>query len=196
MHTRCLPVAAFDLDGTLIRHHSLIRFAHRLGGLGGLVRGGYAGSVAVVEGKDRGQIKEAALRPILAGRAYDDVCEQGRAFARELAQAGLTGPTVEVFATHRSSRTRTVMVTAALDVYASPLGELLGFDAVLATQVDHTDRTCTGTLTDAGLTGQRKVDRLQQWLGPCADHTRLYAYGDSSDDEALLRYARSTRTAH
>ena len=33
----------------------------------------------------------------------------------------------------------------------------------------------------------------RSWLGGSAGHTRVYAYGDSKDDEPLLAYARSTR---
>lgn len=194
MTVDCASLAAFDLDGTLIRRHSLIRFAARLSGFGGLVRAGVVGLGAAGLPPDRERFKQSALGAVLAGRDIEDVRDQGRRFAADLYRQGLHGSTIEILDIHRVGGSRTVMVTAALDVYAEPLAALLGFDAVLAARVDHVDGRCTGTLTDEGLTGDRKVARLEQWLGGCAGHTRVYAYGDSKDDEPLLAYARATRS--
>ena len=64
---------------------------------------------------------------------------------------------------------------------------------VIAVEVVVEDGRCTGELRDADLGGERKAEALRRWLGPQEPSARVHAYGNSGDDEELLRYAAATR---
>jgi phosphatidylglycerophosphatase C len=86
-----------------------------------------------------------------------------------------------------------VLVSAALDVYVEPVAELLGATAAISTVVEVTGDRCTGRLIDADLHDERKVERLQAWLGPREPSVTVYAYGNSEDDDEMAAYAERTQ---
>jgi phosphoserine phosphatase len=90
-----------------------------------------------------------------------------------------------------------VLVTAALDVYATAVADHLGLDGVVSPTVEIVDGRCTGRIIDADLNGQTKVEALKAWLGDREPDAVVYAYGNSNEDDELLAYAASThrRTA-
>ena len=91
---------------------------------------------------------------------------------------------------HKGQGHDVVLVSASFGAYVRPLGEHLGVDGVLCTElvVDRAGR-CTGELVDANCRGHEKVRRLHLWLD---EHhggrhaVELWAYGDSPGDEELL----------
>jgi phosphoserine phosphatase len=86
-----------------------------------------------------------------------------------------------------------VLLTAALDVYAASVADRLGFDACLSARVEVEHGRCTGRVVDADLTGETKVRRLRAWLGDRAVRATVVAYGNSSDDDAVLAWAAQTQ---
>jgi phosphoserine phosphatase len=48
-------------------------------------------------------------------------------------------------------------------------------------------------LVDADLHDERKVERLRAWLGDREPVATVFAYGNSEDDEEMLRYAAQTQ---
>lgn len=93
---------------------------------------------------------------------------------------------------HRSSGARVVIVSASYDLYVSEVGEITGAEAVLATQIEFVDGTCTGQLATPNCRGEEKVRRLSEWLEQncsTSEEVRVVAYGDSSGDDAMLAFA-------
>ena len=127
------------------------------------------------------------MRTTLAGRPLADVRKAGEAFAADL-ERRVDPAALERVRWHRDQGHELVLVSASLELYLAPLGDLLGFDAVLATRlvIDGEDRV-TGSLDGANVRGAEKVRRFRQWLG--GDLCELWAYGDSDGDRELLALA-------
>jgi phosphatidylglycerophosphatase C len=93
-------------------------------------------------------------------------------------------------AMHRDRGDMLVMATAGIDIYAKAVGELLGFDHVLATR-----SSWEGDRLSRGLDGPnlRGADKLAEVKKLCAilqqNSARLIAYSDHHSDLLLLRYA-------
>ncbi len=86
-----------------------------------------------------------------------------------------------------------MLVSASLDPYLVPFGDLCEVDAVLCTQLEEVDGLYTGELVGNNCRGDEKVRRLQSWMADAGiPVTSLgYAYGDSSGDSALLAAAHT-----
>jgi len=186
-------VAAFDFDGTLTRHDTLIPFLAYLSGYGGL-----AGQILRVFpslfGYAAGWIpnhvaKERLLMAALAGRTYAELLSRGEEFAQQQLPRLLRNDTLEHFRRHRAQGHRCVLVSASLDLYVLPWARHAGFDDVLATriEVDAAGRV-TGRLSGLNCYGAEKVRRLQALLGERSGY-HLVAYGDSRGDFEMLSYA-------
>lgn len=84
----------------------------------------------------------------------------------------------------------TIIISASLYEWIAPWAQANGINTVLSTQIEtnsDTDRL-TGRFSTPNCKGEEKVNRLNS-LYPDRNSYRLYAFGDSSGDEALLAYA-------
>ena len=89
---------------------------------------------------------------------------------------------------HRSEDHELVLVSASPELYVTPIGRRLGFDAVLATRLElDGDGRVTGRLEGANCRGPEKVVRLREWRGDTV--AVAYAYGDSAGDREMLALA-------
>jgi phosphatidylglycerophosphatase C len=185
-------VAAFDVDGTLTRRDSLGPFLVRLAGA----------RLAVAIGRRPGLLASGLLRrdhdrlkalacTALAGIDEGRARARGASYARELYDRRLREDTPARLREHRASGHRVVLVSASLEHYLEPLGELLGVDAVLCTRlVVDAEGRLTGALRGANCRGPEKEQRLRAWLaGQDMEDPLLWAYGDSAGDDALLAMA-------
>ncbi len=187
-------VAAFDFDGTLARHDTLVPFlrgargTHRVVLAAGLAALGPAG-----RRRDRDAVKVAAVGRLFRGTPAADLEERGRAYTPTLVEQ-LRPEMVERVRWHRDQGHATVIVSASLGAYLRPLAEHLGIDAALAVElVAGVDGMLTGDVVGGLNTrGPHKVARLRAWtderLGSDTPF-ELWAYGDSSGDEELLALA-------
>ena len=178
-------VAVFDFDGTLTRRDTLLPFLRR-------TQGGRRTSIALLAtslllARDRDAAKEGLLQRLLAGAEIDELQSAAQVFADAVIQRGIRPSMVERVQSHKAEGHELVIVTASPELYVRPIGERLGFDAVLGTRLE-TDGNgrLTGRLKGRNCRGQEKVERLRAWLGSDAE---LYAYGDSSGDRALWEFA-------
>ncbi len=182
------PVAAFDFDGTLIAGDSLYRFLRKtLAGpaiAAGLVRG--VGAARMDRRLDRGGLKERILGACYRGWSEHQLRRAGEQFAAELLASD--APREDVFATfdrHVADGHRVVIVSASIDCYLDPIADALGVE-VACTRLHFDDGRFTGRFDGPNCRGDEKVLRLQA-LG--VDGRHLTAYGDSSGDDAMLRFA-------
>jgi phosphatidylglycerophosphatase C len=185
-------VAAFDVDGTLTRRDSVAPFLVRLAGprlATALARHPRALATGLVR-RDHDLLKAVACTA-LAGVEEQRARAEGAVYARELYDRRLREDTPARLRQHRDAGHRVVLVSASLEHYVEPLGELLGADAVLCTrlEVDAAGRL-TGSLLGANCRGPEKERRLREWLTrEGVQQAFLWAYGDSAGDAALLAMA-------
>lgn len=181
-------LAAFDFDGTISRRDSLLPFLVAVRG-----RAAVAGAIArltpqlaamAVGRGDRDATKERLVAALLTGHSARELHAAGRRHADNLARH-LRPATLERVAWHRNEGHRLVMISASPSVYLEPLAAELGFDALLATELEVGDGRLTGRLAGTNVRGPEKVARLDLWLGDRRP-TEMWAYGDSAGDRELL----------
>ncbi len=186
-------VAVFDFDGTLTRRDTLLPFLRRTRGASrtsiallanslvlarGMVTGG--------DGRDVG--KEAVLQHLLAGQDVEELRAAATVFSDVVVDRGLRSSVLDRVRWHASEGHELVIITASPELYVGPIGERLGFAAVLGTRLEtDSNGRLTGRLDGRNCRGAEKVDRLRAWLGDEA--ATVYAYGDSSGDRQLWEFA-------
>ena len=194
MTTGSQVIVAVDLDGTLTDRDCVTRFLRfELGSarfLWLVARSLRPLASSLIRGK-RNEAK-AVLSSWLQGRSQSALESSARQFARTHISCWLREDILERVEAHRSAGARVVIVSASYDLYVSEVGEITGAEAVLATQIEFVDGTCTGQLATPNCRGEEKVRRLSEWLEQncsTSEEVRVVAYGDSSGDDAMLAFA-------
>lgn len=191
-----VPVAAFDVDGTLTTRDCVVPFLGRFGRRSSVLVRALAHaprSLVALARRDRDGLRAAATAVVLGGIAVDDLEREAEAFAATVVGERLRPDTTARLAWHRDRGHRVVLVSASYEVYVTHLARALGAEAVLATRLEiGADRRCTGLLVGRNCRADEKVARLASWLrdaGLARDEIVLWAYGDSAGDRELLAYA-------
>jgi phosphatidylglycerophosphatase C len=178
-------VAAFDFDGTLTRRDTLVPFLARLTSWSAI--GAATARVVGAGHVHRESVKRELIRFAVGGRSKGEVEAAARAYSIDV-RSRLRAPLVAQVAWHRDLGHELVVISASLRIYVEPVARTLGFDDVLAVELEEDeDGTLTGELEGANVRGPEKVVRLEGWLGD--RRPRLWAYGDSRGDRELLRLA-------
>lgn len=195
-------IAVFDLDGTLTRRDTLLPFLRAVAGTRRTARAIMAAAWPLTRsrigpGAGREQAchaaKEAVVRRLLAGAELASMATKARSFAGAVVAQDLRPDVVARVDHHRRSGHELVMITASPELYAGPIGEMLGFDVVLGTRLEVDGRgRLTGRLAGPNCRGAEKVERLRAWT-TTADVV-VHAYGDSAGDRELLESADSPVT--
>lgn len=187
-------VAAFDFDGTITQHDTLLSFlmftagkwtaTKKLAYLSPQVIGFLLKLVS------RQEVKEAVLEHFFKGMPSDQLLEMGTAFAnsRELSQ--LIHPEAMMrLVWHQRQHHRCILVSASIDTYLAPWCNKYGFNDLICSklQIDQYNHV-TGLLDGLNCWGPEKERRLLKLLGP-RENFILYAYGDSCGDQELLSIA-------
>lgn len=200
---RSRTVAAFDLDGTLSKRDTFLPFLRGLCGnlalLTALVAVGAPLTAAMIRNVNsrRGELKDQLLTRLLKGMPEAEFTRAGQRFAHTIAaSSGLRPEIYERWQHHSDAGHEVVLISASLEVYVSPLAHLLGGDAGLGTKLEvGADGRLTGHIDGPNCRGEEKVHRLEAWLASTAapgsdpDDVEVFAYGDSSGDDELLRRA-------
>lgn len=191
-------VAAFDFDGTLTDHDTLVPFLMRVRGrtaVANAVTGAAPALLRTAAGLgERQRAKEALLIRTLRGWWLDELLPIADDFARDVVDHHLRPDRVARLRWHQQQGHDTVIVSASPDLYVGPVGRLLGCTAVIAShlEVDRHGRL-TGRLFGANVRGPEKERLLSEWLattaGADAPPTQLWAYGDSEGDADMLAMA-------
>jgi len=199
-HGSVRTVAAFDLDGTLSKRDTLLPFLRGLCGNLALIQavvavGGPLATALIRNGNSlRGEVKDQLLARLVDGMTVADVTVAGQRYAHHVAASpGLRPAIYERWRHHLDAGHEVVIISASLEVYVNPLAHVLGGHAGLGTKLEtRADGTLTGHIDGANCRGQEKVRRLEAWLAATApdgddpDDVEIFAYGDSSGDDALL----------
>jgi len=190
-------VAAFDFDGTLTTRDSLLGYLRIVAGNRDLMRAALAIAPQLVAARldddRRDEAKVALLREVLGGRSEAWLRDLGRRYADLLVGCQLRPDVVARLQHHQQQGHAVVIVSASPTVYLEPVGERLGVDAVLATELAiGPDGRCTGELVGSNCRRAEKVRRLEEWIA--GRELQVHAYGDSrGDDELLARSDHPTR---
>jgi phosphatidylglycerophosphatase C len=191
-------VAAFDFDGTVTRGSSTVPFLISVRGLlpvaaviirtlPGLVR------AAIFSGAAADNYKEGLFVRLLRGLSDEELSRKGRIFAENHLRLRLRPELRRRIEWHKRRGDMVVLVSASVEQYVGPAGELLGVDGVLATRlaVDAAG-IVSGRFEGKNCRGAEKYARVVGWLranglaGAGQAQAVLWAYGNSRGDAWLL----------
>lgn len=187
-------VILFDLDGTLTRRDTYLAYllgflARRpqrwwqVAPLGGSVVLHFAGW------RDNTWLKTTFLRRVLGGEEREAVKAWTTIFLDRVWRTGFRARAPEIIAQHRHAGDRLLLVTASLDLYAEPLAERLGFDAVVCSRAAFdADGRLTGALTNGNCYGPGKLQQVRDYLDRHAPGASAVCYSDHHADLPLLRW--------
>jgi phosphatidylglycerophosphatase C len=186
-------IAAFDFDGTITYHDSLLPFLTFTYGtiktygklllLAPTLIGFVLGIVK------RQQAKEAILSSFFKGKSIETIQNQGKKYAKKRLNELVRPEARDRIKWHLDRGHHCVLISASLDIYLAPWAKTVGFKNVICSRLQTSDtKVITGKLNGANCWGPEKVRRLQEACGPRNQYT-LYAYGDSRGDQELLETA-------
>lgn len=189
-------VAAFDFDGTLTWRDTLLPFLHRLLGTPLLLWVLFVCSpwllAYALRLTSNHHAKAKLLHASLAGRTRDEVDRCAQAYVRDTLPLQWRPWAMQQLVQHQARGHRCVIVSASTSLYMHLVGESLGVDAVLCTEMELVNGRYTGRLATPNCHGEEKVRRLQAWLSTeygAEPRPVLHAYGDTSGDKPMLRLA-------
>jgi len=185
-------VAVFDFDGTLTRCDSMLPFLYWAVGRFRFWWGILVLSPMLLRYALRlvpnWRAKEAMLSCFFANWSEERLEKVGQRFAVQVLPQLLRTEALQRVRWHQEQHHHLVILSASLEAYLWPLGENMGFDQVISTQLEVQSGIVTGRILGKNCYGKEKVERLKAYLGDLSDYC-LYAYGDSLGDRELLNVA-------
>ncbi|MBO0843390.1 MAG: HAD family hydrolase [Nocardioides sp.] len=185
--------AFFDLDKTIIAKSSTLAFSKpfQAGGLisrKALLRSAYSQFVYVVGGADHDQMEKMRkfLSELVTGWDVATVKEIVADTLHNIVDPLVYDEAVELMEEHKAAGHDVVIVSASGTEVVEPIGEMLGADHVVATQMKIEDGRYTGEIELYAYAAEkaRAVQALAARFG--YDLDRCYAYSDSVTDEPML----------
>ncbi len=188
-------VAVFDLDGTITDGDTYLAFLlFALRRQPGRLARCPALLPAVLQFRlgrlSRDDLKQRFLKAILGGVASERVAIWSAQFVQICQQNMVKPAALERIEHHRGQGHRLILATASLDIYAEPLGRLLGFDTVVATKIAFSNGRVSGALAGPNLLGAFKTEALLRTGVPAKPRgVEVTAYSDHHSDLPLLHFA-------
>ena len=187
------PAAFFDLDKTIIAKSSTLAFTKpfQAGGLisrRAVLRSAYAQFVYLVGGADHDQMEKMRefLSELCAGWDVQTVRDIVADILHNVVDPLVYDEAVSLIEEHHLAGRDVIIVSASGTEVVEPIGELLGADGVVATQMRIVDGRYTGEI-DYYAYGENKAAALQRLAEEHNyDLERSYAYSDSVTDIHML----------
>jgi HAD superfamily hydrolase (TIGR01490 family) len=188
-----MPLACFDLDGTITRRDTLfplvlrilarrpLRLLRLLGVVPALIR--------FAVDHDRGRLKESLLRRTLRGMPRDAIARFSVEFVRSTIAGRCFADALATVRRHKEAGHYLVLMSASVDFYVPEFGRQLGFDHVISTGVRFDGDLLEGSLITANRRGEEKARCFAALIAERGD-TQSFAYGNSDSDLPHLKLAR------
>jgi phosphatidylglycerophosphatase C len=185
-------LAIFDLDGTITRSDTLLRYVagmlhHRKARLWRLPLCLLPLLQFCFMGGDRGRLKSGVIRATLGGLSRSEIEAWNQRFIAQLLSGGVYAEALEQITAQRAAGAHLVLLSASPDLYVPAIAAALGFDAAICTQLRwRSDNRLHGALSSANRRGEEKV-RCVQALLQTHQPEHSCAYGNSRADLPHLR---------
>src|SRR6186713_3614583 len=188
-----MPIAIFDLDGTITYRDTLFplvlrQLARRPWNL---LRLFFVAPAALryLFDHDRGALKQSLLRSTLRGIARSELAAVSTEFVRDTIEHRCFRDALAAIRRHREAGHHLVLMSASVDFYVPEFGRQLGFDQVISTGVAWNGDRLDGTLTTANRRGEEKARCVRELLAQRQD-SETFAYGNSDSDLPHLAIVR------
>ena len=188
------PTAAFfDLDKTIIAKSSTLAFSREFqaGGLisrGAVLRSAYAQFVYLVGGADHDQMEKMRqfMSQLCAGWDVSTVREIVADTLHNIVDPLVYDEAVSLIEDHHLAGRDVVIVSTSGSEVVEPIGEMLGADMVVATQMEVEDGRYTGGITFYAYAENKATAIRDLAEEHDYDLDRCWAYSDSSTDVSML----------
>ena len=181
-------IYAFDFDGTLTTHDTLIAFIRFAKGTMAFGWGFVCYAHLLVMMKlgfyPNWKVKQKVFAHFFKGMSLHDfnaLCQDFATSSRQL----LRPAGIKAIEAAQEGGGEVLIVSASIDNWVQPFFPQV---KVLGTQIEVTDNTITGRFLTKNCYGQEKVNRILS-LYPQRQDYHLTAYGDSRGDKELLAFA-------
>ena len=157
-------IALFDLDGTLTWRDTLLPFLlgfvcrrpHRALGLWRLP----LALARYWQDRDRGALKSSVIRMLMRNEKRAVLDAWAQSFVAELKPKQRFRPlALAVVEAHRAAGDHLVLLSASPDLYVPRIGQLLGFERTLCTEIQWQGERLDGRLKSPNRRGEEKLDR-------------------------------------
>ena len=188
-----MPIAIFDLDGTITHRDTLFplvlrQLARKPWNLLRLLAVAPA-ALRYLFDHDRGALKQSLLRATLRGVSRAELAAVSTEFVRDTIDRRCFRDALSAIRRHREAGHHLVLMSASVDFYVPEFGRQLGFDEVISTGVAWNGDRLDGTLTTANRRGAEKARCLRALIDEHRD-PEVFAYGNSDSDLPHLAIAR------
>lgn len=188
-------VAAFDMDGTLTEGDSFWRFLVYATSPNTVIKAVLKKPFVVTKGilfpsKWAHFAKEYLVESTIKNMTDTELAKISVSFVLNKMLPTLNKNLLKIINFHKEQGHKLILVTASLDIYAKELAKQLGFDDVLATNLEIIDGLTTGKFSNKNNRGAEKARSIKNWLqGNNICHPFLIAYGNSANDKEMLKLA-------
>jgi phosphatidylglycerophosphatase C len=189
-----MPIAIFDLDGTITHRDTLfplvvrqltqpnpLRLLRLLRVVPAAIRFGFD--------HDRAALKQSLLRATLRGTPRAELHAACQVFVTDTIAHRCFKDALAAIRRHRDAGHHLVLMSASVDFYVPEFGHQLGFDEVISTGVAWNGDRLDGTLTTPNRRGEEKAVCLRAIVAARSDR-ETFAYGNSDSDLPHLRLVK------
>jgi phosphatidylglycerophosphatase C len=139
--------------------------------------------------RDRGALKSSVIGMLMRGEKRAVIDAWSKRFVADLKRKGRFRPVaLSVVEAHRAAGDHLILLSASPDLYVPQIGEMLGFERTLCTEIEWRGDRVDGGLKTPNRRGEEKVHCLV-WLRQQYPGSPVIAYGNSASDLDHLRQA-------
>ncbi len=187
-----MTIAAFDFDGTLTKKDTMFAFIRFVKGDFYFIWGMLCISPTLILHKigflSAQKAKEKCLSFFFQHETEADLYAYGSRFCREKMPDLLRPQALSCLKNHQNQGHICYLVTASLTFWTQKWAEEQGF-MLVATLPEIQNGRFTGKIVGKNCNGEEKVFRLLSVLSAEKNIEKKYAYGDTSGDTEMLKWA-------
>jgi phosphatidylglycerophosphatase C len=132
------------------------------------------------------KVKRHFISSVLKGKTEGFLNDKAQRFFEENYPELIRENALEFIHNMNREQTESYLVTASLDIWVKPFADKFNM-VLIATEAKFKDGIFTGNFNGANCNGEEKVKRIKALLGD-KKFDKSIAFGDTSGDEALLKY--------
>ncbi|WP_294210101.1 HAD family hydrolase [uncultured Chryseobacterium sp.] len=133
------------------------------------------------------KVKKSFIGSILKGQTQEKIEKKAQQFFEQHYPKIVRENALDFIHNMDRESTRSLLVTASLDIWAKPFAEALQMQLV-ATKAEFRNGIFTGNFIGKNCNGKEKLVRIQEEIHD-AKFDKIIAFGDTSGDKYMLRWA-------
>ena len=186
-----MNLALFDFDGTITTVGTFPLFCRYVASRPRVIVGGLLISPWLI-GYKAGLVSDRRIcailaRPSFVGQRPERIDALGVEFARTVIPRTVNPQALDRIKWHKDRGDDVAVVSASLSAYLKPWCASVDVESI-CTELKVRNGRLTGGYLDGDCCAEDKVRRIRQRYD-LANYARIYAYGDSDDDRAMLSLA-------